>query len=47
MFGNKMSNLNETSNEPILYELLEYYVRKLEPQLIVSRNPICANIHHT
>lgn len=27
---------NETSNEPILYELLEYFVRKQEPELIVS-----------
>ncbi|EZA57952.1 Neuroblastoma-amplified sequence [Ooceraea biroi] len=31
-----MSNLSETSNEPILYELLEYFVRKQEPELIVS-----------
>ncbi|XP_012217633.2 NBAS subunit of NRZ tethering complex-like [Linepithema humile] len=29
-----MSNLNETPNEPILYELLEYFVRKQEPELI-------------
>jgi len=34
--GNKMSNLIETSNEPILYELLEYFVRQQEPELIVS-----------
>lgn len=32
----KMSNVDETSNEPILYELLEYFVRKQEPELIVS-----------
>jgi len=32
----KMSNVNETSTEPILYELLEYFVRKQEPELIVS-----------
>ncbi|EFN62928.1 Neuroblastoma-amplified gene protein [Camponotus floridanus] len=29
-----MSNSNKTSNEPILYELLEYFVRKQEPELI-------------
>lgn len=43
VYGNKMSNFNETSNEPILYELLEYFVRKQEPELIVSRNSICAD----
>jgi len=32
----KMSNLTETPNEPILYELLEYFVRQQEPELIVS-----------
>jgi len=31
-----MSNLTETPNEPILYELLEYFVRQQEPELIVS-----------
>lgn len=34
--GDKMSNVDEMSNEPILYELLEYFVRKQEPELIVS-----------
>ncbi|KAL6266607.1 hypothetical protein P5V15_003452 [Pogonomyrmex californicus] len=33
-----MSNVNETSNEPILYELLEYFVRKQEPELIKCKN---------
>ncbi|KAM0725693.1 NBAS subunit of NRZ tethering complex [Formica fusca] len=33
-----MSNFNETSNEPILYELLEYFVRKQEPELIKCKN---------
>lgn len=31
-----MVNFNESSNKPILYELLEYFVRKQEPELIVS-----------
>jgi len=35
-----MSNLSETPNEPILYELLEYFVRKQEPELIVSPRPL-------
>ncbi|KMQ95721.1 neuroblastoma-amplified sequence [Lasius niger] len=33
-----MSNLNEASNEPILYELLEYFVRKQEPELIKCKS---------
>ncbi|XP_039307563.1 neuroblastoma-amplified sequence isoform X2 [Solenopsis invicta] len=33
-----MSNVDETSNEPILYELLEYFVRKQEPELIKCKN---------
>ncbi|XP_020298354.1 neuroblastoma-amplified sequence-like [Pseudomyrmex gracilis] len=33
-----MSNLDETSNEPILYELLEYFVWKQEPELIKCKN---------
>lgn len=31
-----MVNSNELSNKPILYELLEYFIRKQEPELIVS-----------
>lgn len=44
-----MSNSNETSNEPILYELLEYFVRKQEPELIVSGSLICTDAmpYHT
>ncbi|XP_072751649.1 NBAS subunit of NRZ tethering complex [Anoplolepis gracilipes] len=33
-----MSNSNKTSNEPILYELLEYFVRKQEPELIKCKS---------
>ncbi|XP_036139993.1 neuroblastoma-amplified sequence isoform X2 [Monomorium pharaonis] len=33
-----MSNVDEMSNEPILYELLEYFVRKQEPELIKCKN---------
>ncbi|XP_076178527.1 NBAS subunit of NRZ tethering complex isoform X2 [Ptiloglossa arizonensis] len=33
-----MVNCNELSNEPILYELLEYFVRKQEPELIKCKN---------
>ncbi|KYN08466.1 Neuroblastoma-amplified sequence [Cyphomyrmex costatus] len=33
-----MSTVDETSNEPILYELLEYFVRKQEPELIKCKN---------
>ncbi|KYM76506.1 Neuroblastoma-amplified sequence [Atta colombica] len=33
-----MSIVDETSNEPILYELLEYFVRKQEPELIKCKN---------
>lgn len=32
-----MVDSNELSNKPILYELLEYFIRKQEPELIVSR----------
>lgn len=38
--SDKMSTQNETSNEPILYELLEYFVREQEPELIVSKRDI-------
>lgn len=31
-----MVNSNELPNKPILYELLEYFIRKQEPELIVS-----------
>lgn len=30
------NNLSEESNVSILYELLEYFIRKQEPELIVS-----------
>lgn len=40
-----MSNLDETSNEPILYELLEYFVWKQEPELIVSSWIVSEKIH--
>ncbi|XP_043256899.1 neuroblastoma-amplified sequence-like [Colletes gigas] len=33
-----MINSDELSNEPILYELLEYFVRKQEPELIKCKN---------
>ncbi|XP_053978605.1 NBAS subunit of NRZ tethering complex-like isoform X1 [Hylaeus volcanicus] len=33
-----MVNSDESSNEPILYELLEYFVRKQDPELIKCRN---------
>ncbi|XP_032685175.1 neuroblastoma-amplified sequence-like isoform X2 [Odontomachus brunneus] len=36
--NDKMSVQNETSNEPILYELLEYFVREQEPELIKCKN---------
>ncbi|XP_019696196.1 neuroblastoma-amplified sequence-like isoform X1 [Harpegnathos saltator] len=36
--NDKMSTQNETSNEPILYELLEYFVREQEPELIKCKN---------
>lgn len=29
-------NTDETTNESILYEILEYFVRKQEPELTVS-----------
>lgn len=32
----EMINSNESSNKPILYELLEYFIREQEPELIVS-----------
>ncbi|XP_014468091.1 PREDICTED: neuroblastoma-amplified sequence-like [Dinoponera quadriceps] len=33
-----MNTRSETSNEPILYELLEYFVREQEPELIKCKN---------
>ncbi|XP_012141773.2 NBAS subunit of NRZ tethering complex isoform X2 [Megachile rotundata] len=33
-----MVHSNEASNKPILYELLEYFVRKQEPELIKCKN---------
>ncbi|CAK9831040.1 NBAS subunit of NRZ tethering complex [Anthophora retusa] len=33
-----MVNSNELSNKPILYELLEYFIRKQEPELIKCKN---------
>lgn len=32
----EMISSNESSNKPILYELLEYFIREQEPELIVS-----------
>ncbi|KAK9304884.1 hypothetical protein QLX08_003941 [Tetragonisca angustula] len=33
-----MVNSNESSNKPILYELLEYFIREQEPELIKCKN---------
>ncbi|XP_071861564.1 NBAS subunit of NRZ tethering complex isoform X2 [Bombus fervidus] len=33
-----MINSNESSNKPILYELLEYFIREQEPELIKCKN---------
>ncbi|KAF7386326.1 hypothetical protein HZH68_013458 [Vespula germanica] len=33
-----MEDTNDFSNEPILYELLEYFIRKQEPELIKCKN---------
>ncbi|XP_076751683.1 NBAS subunit of NRZ tethering complex [Xylocopa sonorina] len=35
-----MVNSNELSDKPILYELLEYFVRKQEPELIRCKNDV-------
>ncbi|XP_017875232.2 neuroblastoma-amplified sequence-like [Ceratina calcarata] len=36
----KMTESDEISNKPILYELLEYFIRKQEPELIKCKNDV-------